>query len=49
MAQRLLLSAQAHAKRTPETTMKTRLQQLDMNDFAILFLAFGLMVGLALK
>lgn len=29
--------------------MKTRLQQLDINDFTVLFLAFGLLVGLALK
>jgi hypothetical protein len=29
--------------------MKTKLQALNMNDFAILFLAFGLMVGLALR
>ena len=49
LAQRLLIVAQANAKLTPETPMKTKLQQLNMNDFAILFLAFGLMVGLALK
>ena len=29
--------------------MKTKLQQLNMNDFTILFLAFGLLVGLAIK
>ena len=29
--------------------MKTKLQQLSMNDFTILFLAFGLIVGLAIK
>lgn len=29
--------------------MKTRLQQLNMNDFTVLFLAFGLLVGLAIK
>lgn len=29
--------------------MKTKLQALNVNDFAILFLAFGLMVGLALR
>ena len=34
-----------------ETTMKTRLQQFNfsMNDFAILFLVVGLIVGLAIK
>jgi hypothetical protein len=29
--------------------MKTKLQQLDMNDFTVLFLAFGLVVGLAIR
>ena len=29
--------------------MKTKLQQLNMNDFTVLFLAFGLMVGLAIR
>ncbi len=29
--------------------MKTKFQQLNMNDFTILFLAFGLLVGLAIK
>ena len=29
--------------------MKTKLQQLNLNDFTILFLAFGLLVGLAIK
>ena len=29
--------------------MKTKLQQLNMNDFTILFLAFGLLAGLAIK
>lgn len=32
-----------------ETTMKTRLQQLNMNDLATLYLVIGLVVGLALK
>ena len=29
--------------------MKTRLQQLDLNDFTVLFLAFELLVGLVIK
>jgi hypothetical protein len=29
--------------------MKTKLQQLNMNDFTVLFLAFGLVVGLAIR
>ena len=29
--------------------MKTRLQQLDLNDFTVLFVAFGLLVGLVIK
>ena len=29
--------------------MKAKFQQLNMNDFTILFLAFGLLVGLAIK
>ena len=29
--------------------MKTKLQQLSMHDFTVLFLAFGLLVGLAIK
>ena len=29
--------------------MKTKLQQLDLNDFTVLFLAFGLLVGLVVK
>ena len=29
--------------------MKTRLQQLNMNDLATLYLVIGLVVGLALK
>ena len=29
--------------------MKTKLQQLNMNDFTVLFLAFGLLVGLVIK
>jgi len=32
-----------------ETSMKTRLQQLNMHDFTVLFLAFGLLVGLVIK
>lgn len=32
-----------------ETTVKTKLQQLDLNDFTVLFLAFGLLAGLAIK
>ena len=33
----------------PETTMKTKLQKLNINDFTVLFLTFGLLVGLAIK
>lgn len=33
----------------PETTMKAKLQPLDLNDIAVLLLAFGLLVGLAIK
>ena len=29
--------------------MKTKLQQLNINDFTVLFLTFGLMVGLVIK
>lgn len=29
--------------------MKTRLQQLNMNDFATLYLVIGMVVGLAFK
>ncbi len=29
--------------------MKTKMQQLNMNDFTVLFLAFGLLVGLVIK
>ena len=29
--------------------MKTKLQQLNMHDFTVLFLAFGLVVGLAIR
>ena len=29
--------------------MKTKLQQLNMNDFTVLFLTFGLLMGLAFK
>ncbi len=29
--------------------MKTRLQQLNMNDLAILYLVIGMLVGLAIK
>ena len=29
--------------------MKTRLQQLNMNDFATLYLVIGMVVGLAIK
>jgi len=32
-----------------ETTMKTRLQQLNMNDLATLYLVIGLVVGLAFR
>ena len=33
----------------PETTMKTKLQQLNINDFTVLFLTFGLLAGLVIK
>ena len=33
----------------PETTMKTKLQQLNINDFTVSFLTFGLLVGLIIK
>ena len=29
--------------------MKTKMQQLNMNDFCVLFLAFGLLVGLVIR
>ena len=29
--------------------MKTKLQQLNINDFTVLFLTFGLLMGLAFK
>ena len=29
--------------------MKTKLQQLNIHDFTVLFLAFGLLAGLAIK
>ena len=29
--------------------MKTKMQQLTMNDFTVLFLAFGLLVGLVIR
>jgi hypothetical protein len=29
--------------------MKARVQQLNMNDFTVVFLIFGLLVGLAFK
>lgn len=29
--------------------MKTKIQQLNMNDFTVLFLAFGLLVGLVIR
>ena len=29
--------------------MKAKLQQLNIHDFTVLFLAFGLLVGLAIK
>ncbi len=29
--------------------MKTKMQQLNMNDFTVLFLAFGLLVGLVIR
>ena len=32
-----------------EIFMKTRMQQLNINDFTVLFLAIGLLVGLAIK
>ena len=32
-----------------EHTMKTRLQQLNMNDFATFYLVIGMVVGLAFK
>jgi hypothetical protein len=49
LARRLLISAQANAKRFTETNMKARVQQLNMNDFTVVFLIFGLLVGLAFK
>ena len=29
--------------------MKTKMQQLNMNDFTVLFLAFGLLAGLVIR
>jgi hypothetical protein len=49
LARWLLICVQANAWLPPETPMKTKLQQLDMNDFTVLFLAFGLVVGLAIR
>ena len=49
LACRLLICAQANTKPLPETIMKTKLQQLNINDFTVLFLTFGLLVGLAIK
>jgi hypothetical protein len=49
VAYRLLIVGQATAWLPRKTAMKIKLQQLDINDFTVLFLTFGLLVGLALK
>ena len=49
LACRLLICVQAIPSLYPETIMKTKLQQLNINDFTVLFLTFGLLVGLVIK
>ena len=49
LARRLLICPQATAWLPPGDNMKNQLPQLDMNDFTIFFLVFGLVAGLAVR